>query len=205
MKTPIAPEAAVEDLAQLWPHLYAALEHATQETRAFFDQRDAIVNRALAPELVRYFACQSLDDTDQALEYEREVIAKNGISLRLPGYHLRVRKWAGRKLPMPGPSKTLTTFWRQLSLFDTGVPDPDAHHLLVLWEVTAAYKLVGLTLAYPIGAVDDGDDAVFDALWTIDIPHPALTITGEAEGDDDDGDVVVTPKETPGAGGAQAG
>jgi hypothetical protein len=201
MKTPPTPETAVEELAPLWPSLYAALEHATQETRAFFDQQGAAVNRALAPELVRYFACEFLDNVE-AVDYERDAIAKNGLSLKMPGYHLRVRKWLNGKLPTPGPSKVLTTFWRQLSLFDTGIPDPHAHHFLVLWEVTASYKLLGLTLAYPIGTADD---EVFDALWTIDIPHPALAGTNDDASGDDDGDVDVTPKDSSGAGGAQAG
>src|SRR4051812_6842159 len=171
MQTPIDPEIAMEHLAELWPVLYSALEHATQETRGFFDQEDAPVNRALAPELVRYFACVALDDAGHVVEYEREAIAKNGLSLKRSGYHLRVRKRANGKLPIPGPSKVLTTFWRQMTLFDAGATtDPDAHPLLVLWEVTASYKLVGLTLAYPVGTSDDN----FDALWMIDIPHPAF-------------------------------
>lgn len=176
-------EEVHEDLIRVWPTVFDAIEVACQDLRGWFDERGEPVNHALAHNMVRYIAIQHLEQLglDASLDdVEREPLANNGISLRVGRYHLRFRKLGANGVPVPGQSQVLQDFYDQQMTFAFGDADdeaPDAPailtNILVLWEVTAEYKFVGLHLACPASGGDSRHSV--SLYWgPTAIPHPAL-------------------------------
>jgi hypothetical protein len=198
MPTPKLPEfeEVQSDLKTLWPDVFEAFEAACQETRSFFDERDKPVDRALASNIVRYLVIQHLEKNgfDAVAEVvEREALANNGISLLVGRYHLRFRKATHGGVPAPGESQTLQGFYGQQMTFafpgiDPPAPPADIVNVLVLWDVTATYKFIGLSLACPV-AGGEGQNSVSLHWGPTELQHPAEQLSAEA---DEAADLAIT-------------
>jgi len=168
------------DLTAAWPTIFAAFETACHEVRDWFDVRGEDVNSALAHNIVRYVVIQHLEKHGfdaVAIDIEREPLANNGISLLIGRYHLRFRKLGAAGVPLPRQSGVLQDFYEQQLAFafaeDAAAPPQDLANILVLWEVTAGYKFIGLHLACPASGVS--------LHWgPIGVPHPALALSAPA-------------------------
>jgi hypothetical protein len=182
MKSQTAPtfDEVEADLVAAWPTIFAAFESACHAVGDWFDARGEDVDSALAHNIVRYVVIQHLEKHGfdaVAIDIEREPLANNGISLLIGRYHLRFRKLGAAGVPLPGQSGVLQGFYEQQLVFafadDVAAPPDDLANILVLWEVTAAYKFVGLHLACPASGVS--------LHWgPIGIPHPALALSAPA-------------------------
>jgi hypothetical protein len=169
------PDASevLKDLDPLRPVLFRVFEAALLEAREFFDERNARKDPYLFPHLVRYSVKQYLASRGlEAVECEMEELANSGLSLVYEGYHLRILKSIGGKLPPPGYSLAKQAFWAQQMPFPFAAPVAitPVLNLLILWDVTPQYDLAGLWVACPKSGVTASS---VEAYWCVPIP-PAL-------------------------------
>ncbi len=202
MTDPPDSEEILKELGPVLPPIYGALEAGTQEAREYFESRETPIDPYLASDLARWRAKQYLDTVGHgisAVEYEREELANNGLCVTYKNkYLVRIRKSANGLLPVPGRSKAMQYFYKQLSFgfFQGAEQDhqPGLLNLIILWDATNNYTLKDLVLSCP----KDGEDtrASVEAHWYIPIPHPALSVDGQQSADvPDDLDISLDEPE----------
>lgn len=149
--------SAVKVIAPLIPHIYGGLEAGIAEVHRFFEGLQKPVDLWLAPNMVRFFLKEHLQDKVMFVEdCETEDAANNAISLRVGSIHLRVWKAAdGSDEPSPpsaGRSRNKARFLRQLRpvlQLRFRFAEKVTTNLVLLWKVTKDYSLQGLFLACP--------------------------------------------------------
>ncbi len=183
------PEVVLARLEQIIPLLYHAIESGVSKALAY--QYDGARDPWLASHLVRHHAKTVLKalghDVDEMFDLnEKSPLSGLSFSYRSQ-YGFKVLK-ADRLggLPSAGNSDRRKEFYCQESLAPEllgiareSLPELPLN-LVVLWEVDAAFNLLGLTLVCPKSDSplfgDDGQVLRSAELhWSIPIPHPAAS------------------------------
>jgi hypothetical protein len=142
-------EIVVKDLSSSFPIMHAALDYGTHKVRDFFDKEERIIDRYLAPNLVRYYALDYF--TNHGLE--RIVlgnIPNNGLYLSTEAYNIRILKSKPDKIPVPGHSLSRQQYYEQANFFFVEASETNNKlNLLLLWDVIGHYQLNKLSLACP--------------------------------------------------------
>ena len=122
-----------------------------------------------------------------------QILANNGLCWVDDRYHLRIRKGDWRNgdvgfAPAPGPSRAAQAFYSQvpwqpalpfdLPELETATPD-EPPHLLLIWQVTSAYRLVNMWLVCPKSG--GNGRSLVDVNWAVQLPHAATTIRVEED------------------------
>ena len=161
-------------------------ESSTELACQFFEKEGKPVNRALYPDLVRYYARLRLEDEGYVVEnLESENIGKNGLCIVFRQRRIRMWKAASDELPAPGPSASKAGFLnQQLSFRIFG--DDDASNatlnLAVLWNANSEYRLERLHLALPEYTRSIWAPAT--KRWSCEIPNPLLPHAASTRSDD---------------------
>ena len=178
------PQTVLRELSLLLPVVYSALHHGIFKTKEFFDQQQKeeqkIVNRFLAPNLVRYYTIQALEQKGQVVASDTDsldlkTVPNNGICFSYEKYDIRILKSYNGDLPVPGHSKSRQEFYHQLSLnLNVNDKDEDAGrvNLLILWEVNPLYNLEILSMACPKAGGETKESVI--AHWHCKIPEEIL-------------------------------
>lgn len=185
-----SPDEVQKDLELILPIIHTALEHGTLLAREFFERedKDKIVDRYLAPNLVRWWAKQYLQDaglqvTDEQVEFDLQRLPNNGLCLSFGRYRLRILKSDDGELPVPGHSVKRQNFYHQISIVyigeDGAAVQEDVTNLVILWDIDRPYNLSGLSLVYPKSGKDT--KASVHVHWQVPIKHPAFAFTVDAE------------------------
>ncbi len=154
-------ESVLQKLSELWPITYSALDFGIFKTQEFFDnqerEQDKVIDRYLAPNLVRYHAIQVLNGLGHEVREDNDInlenVANNGIHIKYGSYNLRILKSNLMEIPVPGHSKTRQVFYHQGQI--NFPPDKNNNkdlmeiNLLLLWSVEYPYSLSNLSLACP--------------------------------------------------------
>lgn len=189
--SPHHPEAleARERLAALSPRVYEAIEIGIEIGRDHFGDRP--LDPWLFPHLVRFEAVQRLAGVSGTL-FQVEQNPMSGIEISCAGYEIRVFKRCGTDggefLYPPGHSTGRQDFYRQMTLPGTGhlmLHTPS--NIAYVWERTS--DGLELHLVCP-----DGFDGIWKpgrSRWSIEIPHPALTMDPDQDFADEDDDLPI--------------
>ena len=165
--------------------MWEALEAGTADAHDYFEGHGEDVNRTLYPSIVRYRAIQVLESAGvEAVEFERENIANNGIEIQHGRYRLRVLKAEDGDVPRAGSSSRKRNFYHQGTLFPA-TDGASVTNLVVLWDYDGQ-GITELVLACPMAA--ESKKAGVRVAWTTPIPHPADAAAGSAVVDDEEGD-----------------
>ena len=178
------PETVLRELSHLLPTVYSSLHYGIFKTKEFFDRQEKekqkIVNRFLAPNLVRYYTIQALERKGQVLvpgtyPLDLKAVPNNGICFSYERYDIRILKSYNGDLPIPGHSKSRQEFYQQLTL-DLNVKDTDENatraNLLILWEVDPSYNLQVLSIACPKAGGRTKESVI--AHWHCKVPEEIL-------------------------------
>jgi hypothetical protein len=150
-------ESVLSELSNLFPIVHSALNYAIFKTSEFFEQQEAdqykIINRYLAPNLVRFYAIQALYNDNDG-RFNVVTVPNNGLYLVSNNYSIRILKSCNGQPPVPGHSIARQRYYQQLpQLTFEFIEHPDKVddnvNLLILWEVTPTYNLRRLSLACP--------------------------------------------------------
>jgi hypothetical protein len=190
MRSPIAPEQALGDLADVLPLVWEALEAGAADASHYFERHGERINATLYPCVVRYRAIQVLEAAGvDASEFARSNIANNGIEILSGRYRLRALKAdSDGEVPRAGTSMRKRNFYYQGSLFPT-LADADMTNLVVLWD----YNQQGITdvsLACPLAPESKMTEV--KVAWMVTIPHPAERTPTVPVADEDDEDLPIT-------------
>jgi hypothetical protein len=186
----MSPEQALDDLAEVLPLVWEALEAGAADASHYFDQHGERINATLYPGVVRYRAIQVLEGSGiDANEIARSNIANNGIEISYGRYRLRALKAdSDGEVPRAGTSRRKRNFYYQGSLFPT-LADADMTNLVVLWD----YNEQGITdvsLACPLAPESKMTEV--KVAWMVTIPHPAERSSTVPVADEDDEDLPIT-------------
>ena len=178
------PQTVLGELSHLLPIVYSSLHYGIFETKEFFDQQEneehRIINRFLAPNLVRYYTIQALKQKGQIVapdtdSLDLKTVPNNGICFSYERYDIRILKSYNGDLPIPGHSRSRQEFYHQLSL-NLNVDDKDEDgrrvNLLILWDVTPSYNLEVLSMACPKAGAETKESVI--AHWHCKIPEEIL-------------------------------
>ena len=185
-----SPEEVQKDLELIVPTIHTALEHGTLKARDFFEREDpdGLVDRYLAPNLVRYWAKRYLQNaglqvSEEQAEFNLTPLPNNGLCLSFGRYRLRILKSDDGDPPVPGDSVSRQNFYHQISIVYVTEEGAEIHedvrNLLILWNIDRPYNLTGLSLAYPKSGKDT--KASVQVHWHVQIAHPAFAFTVDAE------------------------
>ena len=185
-----SPEEVQKDLELIVPHIHTALEHGTLNARDFFEREDPdkLVDRYLAPNLVRYWAKKHLQNvglqvTEEPAEFDLKPLPNNGLCLSAGHYRLRILKSDDGDPPIPGDSVSRQNFYHQISIVltteDGTEIQEEVRNLLILWDIDRSYNLSGLSLAYPKSGKNT--KASVQVHWHVPLEHPAFAFTVDAE------------------------
>lgn len=109
------PDGFFESLDVLFPILYEAYEHAVEQARQYFTERHRPINASLFPCIVRDEFAFYLVRQGHITQFEVHILANNGIRIRYRSCVLRFRMAMDGQLPPPGRSRTMQSFYRQMS------------------------------------------------------------------------------------------
>lgn len=190
MLSPIAPEQALDDLADVLPLVWEALEAGAADASNYFEHHGEGINATLYPCVVRYRAIQVLEASGvEASEFARSNIANNGIEILSGKYRLRALKAdSDGEVPRAGTSMRKRNFYYQGSLFPT-LADADMTNLVVLWD----YNQQGITdvsLACPLAP--ESKTTEVKVAWLVTILHPAERTPTLPVANEDDEDLPIT-------------
>jgi len=185
-----SPGEVQKDLELILPIINTALEHGTSNAKDFFERedQDKLIDRYLAPNLVRYWAKRYLQGaglqvSEEQAEFNLKPLPNNGLCLIFGRYRVRILKSDDGDLPVPGDSVSRRNFYQQISIVyatENGEEvQEDVSNLLILWDIDVAYNLTGLSLAYPKAGKDT--KASVQVHWHVPITHPAFAFTVDAE------------------------
>ncbi len=182
------PRVVFEEIGPLVPHLYAALENGTMKAREYFELEKQVINRYLAPEIVRYHAKMYLDAVSKGL-FSTEPLARNGLWIKGFGdVEIRVFKSFDGELPIPG-SKARQEYYEQLTL---PIFPKEPLKLAVLWNVGHPYDLQLLKLACP--RTSDPEKMLVEAHWYAPIPYPTRKTFEVPPSEEHSVDKLIKPK-----------
>lgn len=186
----MSPDQALDDLAEVLPVVWEALEAGAADAGHYFDQHGERINATLYPCVVRYRAIQVLEASGiEANEIARSNIANNGIEIRYGRYRLRALKAdSDGEVPRAGASRRKRNFYYQGSLFPS-LADADMTNLVVLWD----YNQQGITdvlLACPLAPESKMTEV--KVAWMVTIPHPAERSSTVPLANEDDDDLPIT-------------
>nr|ALS92027.1 MetaGeneMark_Unknown Function [uncultured bacterium] len=181
------PEAVAAYLAKPIGLIHMGLDLGFQHVHQYFADGE-LIDRNLAPHLIRYKAKRHLDDEGVVVgELEREALSNNGLYVKVPGFELRILKAADRGLPVP-QSQARREYYRQIELWpgwDTPLltsSESSPLRLVVLWEVGRGYTFAGMRLACPMdGGVDKKS---VRAHWYMDLNDPVLDLVASSTSGD---------------------
>jgi hypothetical protein len=158
-------QVVLADLSPYFSTFYSAFEAASHNGRGYFEERSLNFDRWLYADLVRHWVKEALNQNALKAEYEPQDLGNSGIQLMIKQWFVRVRKSLNGEVPLPGRSKRLQGYYRQLPLSEEF---SDMYNLLLLWNTTPAGDFKNLSLVYPIAAGV--------AKWRVEIPHPAQVV-----------------------------
>lgn len=190
MVSPIAPEQALDDLADVLPLVWEALEAGAADASNYFEQHGEGINATLYPCVVRYRAIQVLEAAGiEANEFVRSKIANNGIEMRYGRYRLRALKAdSDGEVPRAGTSKRKRNFYYQGSLFPT-LADADMTNLVLLWDYNQQ-AITDVSLACPLAPESNMTEV--KVAWMVTVPHPAERSSTVPLANEDDDDLPIT-------------
>ncbi len=176
-------------LSDVHPEIHKGLEHGAFEARAYFEEKDAPVERSLQSMLVRYHAKLHLQEKFPQVVFDN--LSLCGISLlcrnlewRSGNISARLRLWktTDKELPPPGDSKQKKIYYTQpqpelpFPNEATTVENKSELHFAVLWNLNSKGVLQPMWLVCPKGFnPKTGEIKVW---WDVEIPDPALATTG---------------------------
>ncbi len=159
--------------------LWDALEVAAQNVQIYFREKDKEIDPSLSHCIMRYVAKKYIEDNIWRIDgLVLENLPGNGLSLLYENYHLRIWKYAGRDLPIPGASLAKNAFLRQLdyqqlTIFSCHYKEEPNDNLVLLWDTDDEYQLKGLRLSRP-KYESTGEEEV-ESEWSILLEHPVST------------------------------
>lgn len=165
------PEWALAVLHDVLGDLQEGLEAGDVEGRAYFSGTDrrpfeiTVYNTLLRyhTKLVLRSRARSVEDDP---EYDVQDVANLGLHLRHGGFHVRARKAADLEPPVPGPSKSLQSYYAQ----ETLGPDPSVSiNLLALWRPSPAG--IEMRLTKPVSGDTTRDSVTTE--WNVPVPSIA--------------------------------
>ena len=183
-------EEVLDELAQVFPAVYSALEVGIVKTKEYIAQEeredDKKRNRSFAPCLIRYQAINALEKNNKGITIVDEPdvmsvedVANNGLMISYGKYNVRILKSNNGELPTPGHSKRRQAYYNQQFCFDfhyknveSELEYPDKINLLILWNINKDYILDELSLAYP--KTGGYTKASVDSYWHGPIPDSLL-------------------------------
>jgi hypothetical protein len=191
---------AMQTLGGLPLALWQALDLGASKTAAYRDAEcsDERLEEGFSATILRFHAKRHLEKAGieaQLDEWTLDWLPFLGMSFHYNGYHVRILKGSGGKLPGCGTSEKKKNFYGQIpSMYLIGnQPAQTKANLLVLWDFNEAYGLSGLWLALPAVGGARADEV--SAFWCEPIPHPSEGIRGVPKPpvppDDDLGGLVV--------------
>jgi len=154
----------------LHSEIYRAFEHGVFKGKTHFDTEGLEWDASAFSTIVRLHAKAYLTGKNLA-PVEIEHVNLSGLSLRVPGYHIKMWKSEGSELPVPGASEPKREFYQQ-SLFNNEGGDGLPLRLAVLWNVDWQKSLSAVWLVCP----KYGDERSAEAHWCVQIPDPALAV-----------------------------
>jgi hypothetical protein len=184
------PQATLASLAPVTTLAYNALEVGTMKAQAYFAAEALKIDPWAASTLTRLHAKQYLENESSGLglDLRLEALPNIGIRFAFNGFAVWILKVSDGGLPLPGLSTVKQGFYNQIPLL---FPDLDAGagNIIILWDATADYNLIGLSLVCPRSG--DLTRASLDVYWHIEIPPPATLVAPETPERDrvDAGDV----------------
>jgi hypothetical protein len=151
------------------------------------------IDYALAPNLVRHKAKQSLISQGQETKdeeeqdnptFEIEEVSNNGLYAVLPGFRVRILKSSDDgSVPPPGESEARQNFYnQQQALLDFADP---TWNLIVHWTVDRDYNLLSLSVALPLKSYKNElgrvvVECAFDEPFWRRSPQSNVTVISEA-------------------------
>ena len=99
-------QEALADLSGAIATIWSALDSAILETKEFFEERGAPIDRSLAPNLIRYVVKRRLNaqgqiaEDEESLDYEMQTLPNNGLCMEYGRYQLRILKADNGELPI---------------------------------------------------------------------------------------------------------
>lgn len=175
-----APDVALKEIASVHRLAFKAIESSVVIAKTYFDKLDEEIDPDpwLAASMVRYHTARYIDQRASRIKgLYREPLANSGLYLQFKRYRIRIRKSDEGDLPDPGPSQTMQAFYQQrLHGWDSIVGDEESApvNLLIVWDATRSYVLLGMDLVCPKHGSEDRGSA--EKHWKIAIPHPAATL-----------------------------
>ena len=190
--TPPDFEAVQDKLQTLLPAIREAVQAGTLHVTEYFRWKARHIDFALAPNLLRYEAKQSLIDSGQEAKDENEEagfgaeqIPNNGLCIKVQGFEIRILKSTEEGgIPPPGTSFTRRNLYNQRqAVFSFADP---TWGIIVHWHVDRSYALLKLSIALPT-SFDKNEDGKIEVLSHFDEPfwirteNPAVSIIQEPE------------------------
>jgi hypothetical protein len=176
-----APEQVLKRLTNLVNVGYALIEEGIAEAESFAQQRGSKLHRVVFATIVRQKVFQELEPRTADEGIACRVLLKGNVGVRVIYQGSTIAVWKADKdgqLPACGESLQRQDFYRQAVLPETyDNEDVLPRKLALLWEINAGVlevKLVaprGFKTLFTAGLVH----------WTIDVPHPAKTITAATD------------------------
>lgn len=172
-----APDVALKEISPATRLIYEAVEVGILEAKEYFGRLDEDVDPYLAADLVRFHAVRHIERKKSKVKgLHRESLPNNGLYVHFGIYRIRVRKSDEGDMPDPGPSRTMQAFyqqrlenWAEAAGEDELVPV----NLLIVWDATRNYVLLGMNLVCPKYGSESRGSA--QKHWEVEVPHPAST------------------------------
>jgi hypothetical protein len=171
----LEPQSTLEDLSTVTRLIYEAIDVGVQEAKAYFGKRNLEIEPHLAASIVRHEATLYIDKKAPGIDgLQREKkLANCGLHLLYGAYAIKVWKSDEGDIPSPGSSKTKQSYYQQTIAGWAELVGEDESgyvNLIIAWDVSRNYLMMGLTLAYP---KDVGDYRSPELHWKLPVPHPA--------------------------------
>lgn len=176
-----ASDDALRDLSDFLPIVWEAMDSAVTGAASFFPDGVAI-DTCLFPNLVRYYAKQFFEnrhlqaEEEESTEFDRIGLANNGLCVVRGRYAIRIRKSDNGLVPVPGSSQTLQQFYKQqplpFNLANRPIQIVDTS-LMLLWEVDAVCRLVGMELSCPRAGTTTRSSV--ELHWSVPLVNPMAT------------------------------
>ncbi len=194
-------QEALADLSGAIATIWSALDSAILETKEFFEERGAPIDRSLAPNLIRYVVKRRLNaqgqiaEDEESLDYEMQTLPNNGLCMEYGRYQLRILKADNGELPIPGQSKKRQAFWNQaqLDLYDNEQPAQavPSVNLIVLWDADSNYNFDSVSLICPKTGGMTRDSV--SNYWSVPVPNPIMQLASAIASEVEEDDIVITP------------
>ena len=168
---------------------WGGLEYGTLQARDYFREKKLAFDPYAASMVTRLHARRYIDWQAKiiGLDVVRAKIPNIGLRLSYLGYWLWIMKAYDDDVPSPGWSDVKQRFFNQLPL-----PFPTLQivggNVILLWDATKDYRLIGLTLVCPKSIGDTRDS--FESHWEVPLEHPADLVVPEAIAAEGEADAV---------------